>query len=55
MCGCREPQSWYCPEQSSKTAQDLGQPASRMERWEDTNKRESQKYEEVRDDIDTQI
>lgn len=49
----RAAESLHRPEQSSKTEQDLGQPASRMEGWEDSNKRGSQKYEEVRHDIET--
>lgn len=51
----RATESLHRPEQSSKTAQDLGQPASRMEGWEDPNKRGSQKYEEVRDDTETRL
>lgn len=51
----RATESLHRPEQSSKTAQDLGQPASWMEGWEDPNKGESQKYEEVRDDIETRL
>lgn len=35
----RATETLYRPEQSSQTAQDLGQPASRMEGWEDTNKK----------------